>query len=223
MLLPPFSSDNIEPIKKIIEAESGKSIHLILTDNSSTVLSVKRSDGLTILRLHRMFVNADRAVLSEIGQFISKRRIKTPLLRCFVRENSHLLPKKPPKTIYLRPIGEYYNLKEIYASVNEEYFGGGIMAHITWGKGVTGKRVKRRILGTYTHKSKIIRINPILDNKNVPIYFVRFIVYHEMLHADIPTEIKNGRRCVHSRIFRGREREFKEYEEAVWWEKNKLK
>jgi hypothetical protein len=67
----------------------------------------------------------------------------------------------------------------------------------------------------------MIRINPILDSRSVPRYFLEFIVYHEMLHADIG--IKKGvvRRIIHSSEFKKREKLFKHYEKAINWEKKR--
>ncbi len=62
------------------------------------------------------------------------------------------------------------------------------------------------------------RINPILDNERVPYYFIEFVVYHEMLHAHIRVQKKNGRRSVHSKEFRDREKMFRDYEDAMAWE-----
>jgi len=68
-----------------------------------------------------------------------------------------------------------------------------------------------------------IMINPILDNKKVPRYVLEFIVYHEMLHAAIDMELQNGRRRIHSKEFKKRERMYKYYHKAVAWEKQKLR
>jgi len=53
----------------------------------------------------------------------------------------------------------------------------------------------------------------------VPRYFIEFVVYHEMLHADMGTEEHEGRRSIHSREFRKRERLFEDYERAMAWER----
>ncbi len=78
----------------------------------------------------------------------------------------------------------------------------------------------KRTLGSYCLRTNTIRINPVLDRKTVPDYFIGFIVYHEMLHADMGVCRINGRRSVHSSEFRKRERMFKEYEKALAWEKH---
>ena len=50
---------------------------------------------------------------------------------------------------------------------------------------------------------------------------MEFLVYHEMLHADIGIKNKNNRRIVHSGEFKKREKEFKQYEKAVGWERKR--
>jgi predicted metal-dependent hydrolase len=79
--------------------------------------------------------------------------------------------------------------------------------------------VKKRILGSFSSHTNTIWINPMLDRKNIPGFYVRYIVFHEMLHSIIKEEAKNGRRSPHSRAFRQRERQFGEYERAMEWEK----
>jgi hypothetical protein len=67
----------------------------------------------------------------------------------------------------------------------------------------------------------MIRINPVLDKKTVPRYYIAFVIYHEMLHAAMGTAVQGKRRSVHSRDFRKREKLFKEYEKVRTWESEK--
>ena len=87
------------------------------------------------------------------------------------------------------------------------------------GKANKRRLVRKRTLGTYCRTTDTIRINPVLDRRSVPLYFIRFVVYHEMLHGYIKEEKKNGRRSLHSPEFKRKERLFKEYQKAVSWEK----
>ncbi len=96
-----------------------------------------------------------------------------------------------------------------------------INAAITWGAKSPRWAVRKRTLGSYSERSNTIRINPVLDRKTVPRYYVAFVVYHEMLHAAIGLLLQGKRRSVHSREFRKRERLFKDYERAVAWERRK--
>jgi hypothetical protein len=209
-------------LREYFEKAVKKKISLIITDNSSSMLSVKANGGLTSLRLHRIFLSAGEDVLHEIAEFLKNRKIRTPLIRRFINQNTHALRQKPPRRITLRTLGKYFDLVEIFNSVNSEYFGGRVAAAITWGTKNTRRVASRRTLGSYSSHSNLIRINPLLDRKRVPRYFMEFIVYHEMLHADIGIETGKGRRSVHSTEFKRREKLFRDYRTALKWEKTSL-
>ena len=92
----------------------------------------------------------------------------------------------------------------------------------------SGRKRKRRpkeyfIFGTIQEEDRVIRINPLLDQPFVPPWFLRYILYHEMLHAVVPDEPgSNGRRCVHTEKFYERERKFPRYRSARKWEEDNL-
>ncbi|MBA4373842.1 MAG: hypothetical protein C0402_13400 [Thermodesulfovibrio sp.] len=219
MQLPlPFTGDQdilLTRLKQLTNAD----IRLVLTDNGSSMISFRKNHGVTFLRLHRMFLQAAPDVVSELAGFINNRRMKTPLIRQFIREHAATLPVRPARKTVLVAQGRYHDLSEMARAVNLQYFEGRITAGITWGTRKTGHAVRRRILGSYNSRTNIIRVNPILDRKNVPQYYLEFIVYHEMLHADMGVAKKNNRREVHSQEFRRREKLFRHFEKALLWEK----
>lgn len=216
-----FPSDE-DSLRHYLQQAVGKTVSLTVTDNSSSVLSLSGDRNTVKLRLHRMFLAAGPGVLDELADFIRKKREKTPLVRKFINDNAHTLKKKYPNRINHSPEGMYHNLAEIYDSINREYFSGGVSAGITWGVRRRGRAAARRTLGSYSGVSNTIRINPLLDSKRVPGYFIGLIVYHEMLHADIG--IKNGvkRRLIHPPEFKRREKLFEHYDRAIAWEKKSL-
>jgi predicted metal-dependent hydrolase len=118
--------------------------------------------------------------------------------------------------------GKHHDLGEIYELLNREYFQEKLSCPITWGTGRARCAVRKRTLGSYSRHTNIIRINTILDRVHVPRYFIQFVVYHEMLHADMGLAKKNGKNSVHSKEFRARERQFRDYERALRWERRKL-
>jgi predicted SprT family Zn-dependent metalloprotease len=217
----PFSLSE-DFLRTRLRTAAGREISLTITDNSSSLISVRpKGDGLSV-RLHRMFLQADDPLIGEIASFIRRRGGKTPLIREFIRQQSGLLAKATPRRCRIEPTGKHHDLAEIALSVNEEYFGGRITAAVTWGTSRRGRSVRMRTLGSYSIHTNTIRINPVLDRNSVPRYFVRFIMYHEMLHADIGCGEKGGRRSMHTTEFRRRERMFKEYIQALSWEKGHL-
>jgi hypothetical protein len=217
----PFSRDE-GSLKKLFEEAAGKRVSLTITDNSTSLLSIRPQHTGVSVRLHRIFLQAGDDVIGEIASFIKKRNMKTPLIRDFIRHNSGCIRKREFKKRIVKTLGNYFDLSGLYRSINEEYFGGRISAEITWGEKGPGYAVRKRTLGSYNSHSRTIRINPVLDKKTVPLYFMEFIVYHEMLHAGMGVEMKNGRRRVHTREFRRRERLFRHYNEALEWEKKNL-
>jgi hypothetical protein len=186
------------------------------------MLSVRKKGSTISVRLHHIFLNAPPDVIEEIGGFIKKRKGSTPLFRGFLKENLKRLRNGPPKRVKVTTQGKYHNLAEIYDSLNRGYFQETLLCPITWGTGRARYAVRKRTLGSYSRHSNIIRINTILDRKHVPRYFIEFVIYHEMLHADMDIDMKNGRNLVHSKEFRDRERQFRDYEKAIQWEKKKI-
>lgn len=219
MQLPlPFSGDQ-DSLLAALKKLTGADISLTLTDNASSMISFRKEQGTIALRLHRMFLQARPEVVDELSRFISNARVKTPLIRQFIRQQAATLPVRPAKKTVLVTQGRHHDLAELARTVNEHYFEGRINAGLTWGTRKTGHAVRRRILGSYNSRTHIIRINPVLDRKDVPRYYLEFILYHEMLHADMGVAKKNGRREVHSREFRRREKLFLHFGKALLWEK----
>ena len=216
-------SNSKDSLQVYLERITGKPVSLVLTDNVTSLISIRRKDNLVSVRIHWMFLNAGDEVIREIACFIKTRKGKTPHIRRFIRENQTCLKEREIKHRQTRILtqGKFHNLKEIFYALNSEYFGGKITASITWRRG-NKQAVKKRTLGSYIRHTNTILINSVLDRKNVPYYFIRYVVYHEMLHSIIEEKIENGRRLVHTSEFRKRERLFKDYEKAASWEKRNL-
>jgi hypothetical protein len=201
---------------------SGKTVSLAVTDNATSMLSAAKKNGHIAVRLHRMFLHAGDEVLSAVAGFIAGKKECRPVIRDFIRENSPRPEHHTCRRIALKPHGTIYCLTDIFDRLNREYFEGRITAGITWGKNRCSRRPRKVTLGTYCSATNIVRINPLLDRRSVPSYFVEFIVYHEMLHADIRTETELGRRRLHTKEFRLRERQFAFIEKALAWERKHL-
>jgi len=208
-----------QSLKMLLENESKKNLSLVITDNSTSMLSIRKSGNIFKMRLHRIFLSAGKEVLNEMAEFIKDTKTRTPHIRKFINQNTHLLKIKPLRAVNIKTRGRCYDLLSIYNMLNAEYFRGNISASITWGNGGPKHRARKRTLGSYNAQNNMIRINPLLDNNKVPKYFLEFVVYHEMLHADIGVAGTGARRSVHSREFKKRETHFKQYYRAAEWEK----
>jgi hypothetical protein len=201
---------------------TGKAVALAVTDNTTRMLSATTKDGEVRVRLHRIFLQAENEVLDAIAGFISGEKKSRVLIRDFVTRHGRSIVRRHAAPPVLRQLGTFHCLSDIFGRLNREYFDGRISAGITWGRNRCRRRPRRMTLGSYCSSTDVIRISPLLDRRSVPFFFVEFIVYHEMLHADLFVATERGRRRLHTKEFRIRERQFISYEKAIAWEKKNL-
>lgn len=220
--------NNAAMLRETLEQQSGLRIELTVTDNTHNLLSVQPNgaNGKVKVRLHHMFLAADTRVLRALAQWLRQPRARKPgkVLDGFIHANRHCIrsSRRRPRTIRVRSRGRCFNLQELYDEVNEQCFEGSIRAHITWGQ-MPAKRRRRSIrFGSYNHELKLIRIHPLLDQEFVPKFFVRYIVFHEMLHAHLGiSESETGRRQIHTPEFRKLEKAYPDYDRALAWQNNR--
>ena len=204
-----------------LERETGLGVDLAVTDNSARMISVRGVGGGGVsVRVHRIFLSAPRGVLKEVASFVKKRRAGTPLIRRYIKENGPSIKERVERRIAVRARGEHHELQGVFDALNSEYFGSSVRARITWGRVPSKSCARIRTLGSYSYSSGVIRINPILDSRRVPGYYVAFVVYHEMLHAHMGVGMNSSRRSIHPKEFRRRERLFGDYARAAEWERS---
>lgn len=200
-------------------------IHLTITNNKRVMMSVRHApDGQSArVRLHHMFLSATDDVRRALAHWIKHPRAKKhdALFRSFFNANNNTVHPPASRKPRLRMRGLCYNLREIFDELNRQYFNGAIKAAISWGFD-RGQRIRSIRFGSYFPQERLIRIHPRLDQPFVPPYMVRYIVYHEMLHAYLGIESgRHGRRRIHPPEFNRLEAAFPEYEKAIAWIKNK--
>ena len=134
-------------------------------------------------------------------------------------------PKLPmQRQLNLRHEGTHFDLRPIFDDLNERYFRGRLRGYkVTWGRRRKHRPREYFIFGTIQEEDRVIRINPALDQPFVPQWFLRYVLYHEMLHSVVPDEtLSQGRRRVHTEEFNRRERTFPSYRRARRWEQENL-
>jgi hypothetical protein len=107
--------------------------------------------------------------------------------------------------------GKHHSLARIYEEVNECFFNRQIeIRKIGWGR----RRGWRR-LGHYDPIHHTITISPALDSAKVPEFVIRYIVYHEMLHAVFETASSRAKKRHHTPEFHRAERGFPDFARAT--------
>mgnify|MGYP000932208650 FL=1 len=109
------------------------------------------------------------------------------------------------------PIGNYFNLDQIFSSINNVFFSNEIpKLSLRW-----SKRRAYRIFGRYDRSKNEIVISSLLDEKKTPKFVVEYIMYHEMLHIKFGFTYKRGRRKIHTGQFKKEEEKFPLYKESI--------
>ncbi len=112
---------------------------------------------------------------------------------------------------YFGPEGRFYNLEEVFDSLNVRFFGGLLgRPELTW-----SEHHARRSLGHYDAAHNTIVVSRVFDRPSSPRYAIEYLLYHEMLHLKHPVRMRGVRRCVHSREFKAEEARFPQLAEAM--------
>lgn len=138
--------------------------------------------------------------------------------------------KKSPKVaayaaggvLMLGPHGLHHDLAEIFTEVNQTYFQNRIKAVIRWSRRYRRPpRTHHKVhFGECLWQVHSIIIHSTLDRAWVPRWFVSAVVYHEMLHIELPPRNRtSGRLHVHHSAFREAEQLFANYKAAQLWER----
>jgi len=212
------------PLQTELAEASGLPVRVVVTNNTHTVLTLKpmrRGDGVS-LRLHHMFLTAGPAVRKALATWIKRPKSEKAgaVIDQYIREHRHLVRAPARRRVRLCSEGAHFDLDALFEEVNDAHFDGQVNARITWGqRGATRRRQRSIRFGSYSADDNLIRIHPCLDRDFVPAYFVRFIVFHEMLHAHLGIEdTPSGRRRIHSPEFKRIEQSHPDYHRAVAWE-----
>jgi hypothetical protein len=204
--------------------ECARSLSLTLTENRSVLLSFRRAGGGIQLRLHRMFLHASPLVVRALARSLRRTsRSADGEVRRFMNDNLHRVRRTPRALPPLQSVGRAHDLNVIYRRLNDRFFAGKLKVPLTWGRGSGRARRGGLTFGSYDPVLGLIRIHPVLDRRDVPLYFLESVVYHEMLHhrlGGVPD--RAGRTVYHSRAFRQAEARYPWHREALAWEKENL-
>lgn len=212
-----------DALARRIAADLGARVRLVVNDNRSTMVSFQREDGGLTLRLHHLFLDAPEDVVRALADYAGRgRRRAGKTIDAYVQAREERIRAVARRPDTLKPTGKCFDLQAIFARLNVLHFQDGIRARIGWGRSIGRRRRKSIRLGVYDHSAREIRIHPALDKPDVPLFFVEYIVFHEMLHQLFPSARHDGRHVHHPRAFKDREKAFPLYDAAIAWERQHL-
>ena len=212
-----------EQLLQELQRISHRPIELTLTSNASSYVSFCPTRTPLALRLQRVFLNAPDEVIIALGRWIGGREKRCPsIIRQFInrRQTSATASAsdRAGRVKRLRQLGRCYNLDTIFNKVNQANFGGKLTCRIGWGRQSARRYVQVRTLGSYYRGQNLIMINPVLDQPQVPRWFVEFTVYHECLHA-----VQQDGERPHNAAFKESLRSHSDHAKAMAWERANIR
>ncbi len=196
-------------------------LNLAWHENRSSYFSCRRERRKIHLRLHKLFAKAPSPVLEAVVGYAMKGDKRAGQI---LRQMANLyFAKKRVEPDPLNAKGRVYDLEALRDDLKEKHFPK-LDVSIGWSTVCRPGSFKCVTFGSYDRLRNQIRINPILDDREVPLFFLKFILFHEMCHAICPPRIDaNGAVYSHTKEFHLLEKEFPQFEEAKAWEKQSLK
>jgi hypothetical protein len=186
-------------------------------------------DGIEV-RLHGLFAGAPPEVGAALVSWIrSGRRAPRACARldAYIAEVLRRLPPPSPRHALVAS-GRCHDLERLcaglfVAELAPEFADPARRPRVSWGRRGPSRTRRSLRLGSYDPDAHLVRIHPVLDQPAVPEWFVRYVVFHELLHAVLPPVRGADDRWVHhGREFRARERRYADYRRALEWERRHL-
>ena len=185
--------------------------------------TIRLREGKILVSLSDLMEGAPETVLHAIAHILLAKLYKKPIdatqnLRfkrfttsSAVTRQTELIRHARGSKRYSGPEGRFYNLEEVFDSLNSRFFGGLLgRPELTWSEGMA-----RRSLGHYDAAHNTIVVSRVFDRPSSPRYAIEYLLYHEMLHLKHPVRMRGLRRCVHSREFKADEALFPQLREAL--------
>ncbi len=210
---------NEEELARKMEYFVSHPVRVTLTDNTRRMVSMKQgSDGVVEVRMHHMFAEADDETLTAVGRFVGSGGVRgRKTIGKYVDANEEKIREKK-RRINLRPRGEHFDLEPLRDQVCERYFPESEPPNITWGRTTRGKNRYSIQFASFDAEKHLVRMNPKLDAPFVPEFFLRYLIYHEILHHRYPPQPGD----VHTEEYREALQQHPDHGRAKRWEKDNL-
>lgn len=185
--------------------------------------TIRLREGQIFVSLSDLLEGAPESVVRAIAHILLAKLYKKPIeaaqsLRykrfassAAVTRQTELIRHARGSKRFTGPEGRFYNLDEVFESLNFRFFGGLLgRPELTW-----SEHHAKRSLGHYDAAHNTIVVSRVFDRPSSPRYAIEYLLYHEMLHLKHPVRMRGLRRCVHSREFKAEEAQFPQLAEAL--------
>jgi hypothetical protein len=191
------------------------------------IVVVPERAGLRV-RMNHAFGSAPQPVRAAVADWLrSGRNARTACRELDEWIATIVSTLGPPRAPRIVARGTHHDLAEITADLlgcefhtlpSERHPSG-----VTWGR--RGSRSARRSLqlGSFDPDTALVRVHPVLDQPAVPRWFVRYVLFHELLHAQLNEPCQGARRARHhGSEFRRLEQAYPGTAPALTWQQEHL-
>lgn len=212
-----------------LSRELGRSVRVRVGQARSHVLRFRRvGNGETTVNMSAFFLEAPAEIRAAVAAWMRsgrRARLATRALDEWIRAEIPKLAPSPRRAIRLQTKGRVHDLESLALPLWEQFPQlAGRRPGLTWGAAVSRPHRRRTLrLGSYHERTHLIRVHKALDRESVPDWFVRYILFHELLHAELGIRRGAKRRVIHGPEFRRREREYSDYARAIAWERREMR
>ena len=202
---------------------------------STPIQYERRRDGSRAsvrLRLHRCFAQAPDTILDDLGAWLragKRARSATARLDAWMEARLAAEGPAPIPARGRQPKGAHHDLAALAAQLWLEPYARGFLKPLEhwptlgWSRRAAPKGRRRLQLAAYEGARHWIRVNPVLDAEWVPGWFVKCVLFHELLHAVQPEERdRAGRVLTHGPWFRRAEQGYPLFVASKAWEQRHL-
>lgn len=185
--------------------------------------TIRLREGRILVSLSDLLEGAPESVIRAIAHILLAKLYRKPIdpvhnvrykrfaSSAAVIRQTELIRNARGSKRWLGPQGHYYNLEEVFDTLNLCFFGGLLgRPELTW-----SEHHAKRSLGHYDAAHNTIVVSRVFDRPSSPRYAIEYLLYHEMLHLKHPVKMRGLRRCVHSREFKAEEARFPRLAEAL--------
>lgn len=210
-------------LQAVLSSASGKRVLLMLHDNRSTMLTLRREeDELVILRAHRRFLQAPESLVENLGDWAGGGKLDREAVRDFIQDNKEAIRNDatPARIPRIHASGRHFQLEELRDYLNGTYLDNRSKAPVTWGRKIRKRSPRNLRLGYYDPMRNVITLSRHLDRSDIPRYMIEYVLFHEMLHEVLGIGTRaDGKRDIHGKTFKLMEQTYPFYEKAIAFEK----
>jgi hypothetical protein len=222
-----------------LEGALGRPIRVVYGRSRSSPLQMRgptareltREPGLRggyVVRMHSLFAETPPEVREAIASWMrSGRRARRACATMSEWMHAALAELEPVPDVARAadPAGHHHHLEELARELLARWFREDFGPErprpaLGWGRRARSRSRHSLRLGSYEPSSHLVRVHSVLDQRAVPAWFVRYVLFHELLHAAAPLERdRAGRVLHHGPAFRRREALYPDFRRAVAWER----